>query len=173
MIDRFTYKQDLKRALQLSNKFERADGLIINFPLDIRTTSIEEINDITEAFILNLTDLTKRTPLYFIITFVELDGTNKDDISLNYKLILTCPKFKFSKYQLSDLITEIVGDEVWIELKYGNFSREEILVEIIPIHFGLSDIDVIKRLPKSIYDLIINDPINVISNESTWKNKQL
>jgi hypothetical protein len=173
MIDQSTYKKDLKRALQLSSKFERADGLIVNFPLDINTTSTEEINDITQAFILNLTELTKRTPLYFIITYVELDGTNKDDITLNYKLVLTCPKFKFSKYQLNDLITEIVGDEVWIDLKYGNFSREEILVEIIPIHFGISDIDVIKRLPKSIYDLIINDPINVISNEFSWKNKQL
>jgi hypothetical protein len=164
-------KKDLKRGVLLSSKFLETDAVIISFALNI-TTTVNEINSLTEMFINQLTDLLNGVSVYFLMTFIELDGT-VEDIFLNFKIVLTGKKFGFSKHQIRNIIIQIIGDEVWVDLKIGSFSREEILVEIIPIHFGITDKDLINKVPKEIFDLIINDPINVISDEYTWINKQI
>ena len=73
-------------------------------------------------------------------------------------------KFKsnITKYQVKNVLTQIIEDESWAEYQIKEVSKEELIVELVPIHLGITNSNVIKKLPQHLFNNLMSE-ITVIS----------
>ena len=168
MNNRFSLKKDIFNAINLSNSFDKSEVVIINLEVDMNT-SIESIEGMTQYLIDGLSKSIKKTNLYFITQYLELNGSDPETLSLNYKFILCGKKLNISRYQLRNILIGVIEDDSWGEYRINQVSKEELIVELVPIHLGITDSRIIKKIPSQILNKIMSD-ITVITG-GILKNK--
>lgn len=168
MNNRFSLKKNLFNAVNLSNSFDKSEVVIINLEIDI-DTSMESIEEMTQVLIEGLSKSIKKTNIYFVTQLLELNGLDPENLSLNYKFILCGKKLNISRYQLRNILIGVIEDDSWGEYRINQVSKEELIVELVPIHLGITDSRIIKKIPSQILNKIMSD-ITVISG-GILKNK--
>ena len=169
MNNRFSLKKNLFNAVNLSNSFDKSEVVIINLEIDI-DTSMESIEEMTQVLIEGLSKSIKKTNIYFVTQLLELNGLDTENLSLNYKFILCGKKLNISRYQLRNILIGVIEDDSWGEYRINQVSKEELIVELVPIHLGITDSRIIKKIPSQILNKIMSD-ITVITG-GILKNKQ-
>lgn len=152
----------------MSNSFDKSEVIIINLEIDI-DTSMESIEEMTQILIDGLSKSIKKTNLHFVTQFLELNGLNPETLSLNYKFILSGNKLNITRYQLRNVLIGVIEDDSWGEYRINQVSKEELIVELVPIHLGITDSRIIKKIPSQILNKIMSD-ITVITG-GILKNK--
>jgi hypothetical protein len=161
MDNRFSLKHNLFNAVNLSKSYDKTEVIIINLDIDINTTE-ESIKGITQDLIDGLTKCVRKTKIYFVTQYQELNGLDPETLSLNYKLILCGKKLNISRYQLRNILIGLLEDESWGEYQIKEVSKEELIVELVPIHLGITNSNVIKKLPQHLFNKMMSE-ITVIS----------
>ena len=87
MDNRFSLKKNLFNAVNLSKTFDKSEVILINLEIDINTSN-ESIEDMTQVLINGLTKCVRKTKIYFVTQYLELNGLDSENLSLNYKFIL-------------------------------------------------------------------------------------
>jgi len=170
MDNRFSLKQNLFNAVNLSKSYDKSEVVIINLEIDM-DTSMESIEEMTQVLIDGLTKYIKRTNIYFVTQFLELNGLDLENLSLNYKFILCGRKFNIARYQLRNILIGVIEGDSWGEYRINQVSKEELIVELVPIHLGITDSRIIKKIPNQILNKIMSD-ITVITGDQL-KNKPI
>lgn len=152
----------------MSNSFDKSEVVIINLEIEI-DTSMESIEEMTQILIDGLSKSIKKTNLHFVTQFLELNGLDPENLSLNYKFILCGKKLNISRYQLRNILIGVIEDDSWGEYRINQVSKEELIVELVPIHLGITDSRIIKKIPSQILNKIMSD-ITVITG-GILKNK--
>ena len=170
MNNRLSLKKNLFNAVNLSKSFDKSEVVIINLEIEI-DTSMESLEEMTQVLIDGLTKYIKRTNIYFVTQFLELNGLGPENLSLNYKFILCGDKFKsnITKYQVKNVLTQIIEDESWAEYQVKETSKEDLIVELVPIHLGITNSNVIKKLPQHLFNNLMSDITVITGNQ--LKNK--
>jgi hypothetical protein len=170
MNNRFSLKKNLFNAVNLSKSFDKSEVIIINLEVDINTTE-ESIKGITKVLINGLSKCTRKTKIYFVIQYLELNGIDPENLSLNYKFILCGEKFKLNitNHQVKNVLTQVIHDDSFGEYQIKEVSKEELVVELVPIHLGITNSNVIKKLPQHLFNKMMSD-ITVISGNQLENN---
>lgn len=168
MNNRFSLKKNLFNAVNLSNSFDKSEVVIINLEIDI-DTSMESIEEMTQVLIEGLSKSIKKTNIYFVTQLLELNGLDPENLSLNYKFILCGKKLNISRYQLRNILIGVIEDDSWGEYQIREVSKEDLIVELIPIHLGITDSGTIKKIPNQMLNNLMSD-ITVITG-GQLKNK--
>jgi len=170
MDNRFSLKRNLFNAVNLSKSFDKSEVIIINLEIDI-DTSMESIEEMTQVLIEGLSKSIKKTSLYFVTQYLELNGLDTETLSLNYKFILCGDKFKsnITKYQVKNVITQVIQDASFGEYEIKIVGKEDLIVELVPIHLGITDSRIIKKIPSQILNKIMSDITVITGNQ--LKNK--
>ena len=87
MDNRFSLKKNLFNAVNFSKTFDKSEVILINLEIDINTSN-ESIEDMTQVLINGLTKCVRKTKIYFVTQYLELNGLDLENLSLNYKFIL-------------------------------------------------------------------------------------
>jgi hypothetical protein len=170
MNNRFSLKKNLFNAVNLSNSFDKSEVVIINLEIDI-DTSMESIEEITQVLIEGLSKSVKKTNLYFVTQFLELNGLDPENLSLNYKFILCGKKLNITRHQVRNVLTQVIQNDSWGDHQIKELSKEELIVELVPIHLGITDSRILKKIPNQILNKIMSD-ITVITGDQL-KNKPI
>lgn len=170
MDNRFSLKKNLFNAVNLSKTFDKSEVILINLEIDINTSN-ESIEDMTQILINGLTKCVRKAKIYFVTQYIELNGLESETLSLNYKFILCGDKFKsnITKYQVKNVLTQIIEDETWAEYQIKEVSKEELIVELVPIHLGITDSTIIKNIPNQMFNKMMSDITVITGNQ--LKNK--
>jgi hypothetical protein len=165
MNNRFSLKKNLFNAVNLSNSFDKSEVILINLEIDINTSN-ESIEDMTQVLINGLTKCVRKTKIYFVTQYIELNGLESETLSLNYKFILCGDKFKsnITKYEVKNVITQVIQDDSFGEYEIKIVGKEDLIVELVPIHLGITDLRIIKKIPSQILNKIMSD-ITVITGD--------
>jgi hypothetical protein len=142
--------------------------ILINLEIDINTSN-ESIEDMTQVLINGLTKCVRKTKIYFITQYLELNGLDTENLSLNYKFILCGKKLNITRYQLRDILIGLLEDESWAEYQVKETSKEDLIVELVPIHLGITNSNVIKKLPQHLFNNLMSDITVITGNQ--LKNK--
>ena len=170
MDNRFSLKKNLFNAVNLSKTFDKSEVILINLEIDINTSN-ESIEDMTQVLINGLTKCVRKTKIYFVTQYIELNGLESETLSLNYKFILCGKKLNITRYQLRNVLIGLLEDESWGEYQMKQISKEELIVELVPIHLGITDSRILKKIPNQILNKIMSD-IMVITGDQL-KNKPI
>jgi hypothetical protein len=170
MNNRFSLKQNLFNAINLSKSFDKSEVILINLEIDINTSN-ESIEDMTKVLINGLIKCVRKTKIYFVTQYIELNGLDTESLSLNYKFILCGKKLNITRYQLRNVLIGLLEDESWGEYQIKEVSKEELIVELIPIHLGITDSRIIKKIPNQMLNNLMSDITVITSNE--LKNKPI
>ena len=168
MNNRFSLKKNLFNAVNLSKSFDKSEVILINLEIDINTSN-ESIEDMTQVLINGLTKCVRKTKIYFITQYLELNGLDTENLSLNYKFILCGKKLNITRYQLRDILIGLLEDESWAEYQVKETSKEDLIVELVPIHLGITNSNVIKKLPQHLFNNLMSDITIITGNQ--LKNK--
>ena len=168
MDNRFSLKKNLFNAVNLSKSFDKSEVILINLEIDINTSN-ESIEDMTQVLINGLTKCVRKTKIYFITQYLELNGLDTENLSLNYKFILCGKKLNITRYQLRDILIGLLEDESWAEYQVKETSKEDLIVELVPIHLGITNSNVIKKLPQHLFNNLMSDITVITGNQ--LKNK--
>lgn len=168
MNNRFSLKQNLFNAINLSKSFDKSEVIVINLEIDI-DTSMESIEEMTQVLIDGLSKSIKKTNLHFATQFLELNGLDSENLSVNYKFILCGKQLNVTKYQIRNILTQIIENNSWGEYQVKKLGKEELIVELIPIHLGITDSGTIKKIPNQMLNNLMSD-ITVITG-GILKNK--
>ena len=168
MNNRFSLKKNLFNAVNLSKSFDKSEVILINLEIDINTSN-ESIEDMTQVLINGLTKCVRKTKIYFITQYLELNGLDTENLSLNYKFILCGKKLNITRYQLRDILIGLLEDESWAEYQVKETSKEDLIVELVPIHLGITNSNVIKKLPQHLFNNLMSDITVITGNQ--LKNK--
>ena len=168
MNNRFSLKKNLFNAVNLSKSFDKSEVILINLEIDINTSN-ESIEDMTQVLINGLTKCVRKTKIYFITQYLELNGLDTENLSLNYKFILCGKKLNITRYQLRDILIGLLEDESWAEYQVKETSKEDLIVELVPIHLGITNSSVIKKLPQHLFNNLMSDITVITGNQ--LKNK--
>ena len=161
MNNRFSLKQNLFNAVNLSKSYDKTEVIIINLDIDINTTE-ESIKGITQDLIDGLSQSIKKTNLHFVTQFLELNGLNPETLSLNYKFILCGKKLNITRHQVKNVLVRVIQDDSFGEYEIKKTNREELMIELIPIHLGITDSRIIKNIPNQMLNKMMSD-ITVIT----------
>lgn len=168
MDNRFSLKQNLFNAVNLSKSYDKTEVIIINLDIDINTTE-ESIKGITQNLIDGLSKCIRKTKIYFVTQYLELNGLDPENLSLNYKFILCGKKLNITRYQLRNVLIRLLEDQSWIEYQIKEVSKEELIVELVPIHLGITDSTIIKNIPNQMFNKMMSDITVITGNQ--LKNK--
>jgi hypothetical protein len=157
MNDRFALRQHLKSILSLTEGIDTASLLVISIELDIDTAK-ELVDNITSYFVKNILILIKpKNQIEFMSKNLELVVHGKECIYLNYRFFV-CGDFRISNYHLYRVIKKVIGEKEYCDVTFEKMDKNEIITELLPIHFGITDQRAINIIPPEIYnDLICND----------------
>lgn len=161
MNNRFSLKKNLFNAVNLSKSYDKTEVIIINLDIDINTTE-ESIKGITQDLIDGLSKSIKKTNLHFVTQFLELNGLNPETLSLNYKFILCGKKLNITRHQVKNVLVRVIQDNSFGEYEVKKTNREELMIELIPIHLGITDSRIIKNIPNQMLNKMMSD-ITVIT----------
>jgi len=170
MNNRLSLKKNLFNAVNLSKSFDKSEVVIINLEIEI-DTSMVLIEEMTQVLIEGLSKSIKKTNIYFLTQFLELNGLDHENLSLNFKFILCGKRLNITRYQLRDILIGVIEDDSWGEYRINQVSKEELIVELVPIHLGITDSRIIKKIPNQILNKIMSD-ITVITGDQL-KNKPI
>jgi hypothetical protein len=169
MINNFSFKHDLLKIIQMSKNFSDVDSLTINVEIE-QNTPLKEINLMVEKFTVELGKLIKGKKVDYLFYVLEFSGINEEYISYNLKIVLVLPKLSLPKYKVKNIIHDVVGEETWSEFKFKRLTNDELVIEIIPIHLGIANPNILNKIPKEIYNVITNDSFFVIPGELLGRN---
>ena len=169
MDNRFSLKKNLFNAVNLSKTFDKSEVILINLEIDINTSN-ESIEDMTQVLINGLTKCVRKKKIYFVTQYLELNGLDSENLSLNYKFILCGKKLNITRYQLRNVLIRLLEDQSWIEYQVKKeVSKEELIVELVPIHLGITDSTIIKNIPNQMFNKMMSDITVITGNQ--LKNK--
>ncbi len=153
----------------MSKNFSDVDSLTINVEIE-QNTPLKEINLMVEKFTVELGKLIKGKKVDYLFYVLEFSGINEEYISYNLKIVLVLPKLSLPKYKVKNIIHDVVGEETWSEFKFKRLTNDELVIEIIPIHLGIANPNILNKIPKEIYNVITNDSFFVIPGELLGRN---
>jgi len=168
MNNRLSLKKNLFNAVNLSKPFDKSEVIIINLEIDVNSSN-ESIEEMTQILINGLSNSIKKNKMYFVTQYLELNGLDPENMSLNYKFILCGKKLNITRHQVRNVLTQVIHDDSFGEYQIKEVSKEELVVELVPIHLGITNSNVIKKLPQHLFNKMMSD-ITVISGNQLENN---
>jgi hypothetical protein len=123
----------------------------------------------TQILINGLSKSIKKNKMYFVTQYLELNGLDPENLSLNYKFILCGKKLNITRHQVRNVLTQVIHDDSFGEYQIKEVSKEGLVVELVPIHLGITNSNVIKKLPQHLFNKMMSD-ITVISGNQLENN---
>lgn len=168
MNNRLSLKKNLFNAVNLSKSFDKSEVIIINLEIDVNSSN-ESIEEMTQILINGLSKSIKKNKMYFVTQYLELNGLDPENLSLNYKFILCGKKLNITRHQVRNVLTQVIHDDSFGEYQIKEVSKEGLVVELVPIHLGITNSNVIKKLPQHLFNKMMSD-ITVISGNQLENN---
>ena len=168
MNNRLSLKKNLFNAVNLSKSFDKSEVIIINLEIDVNSSN-KSIEEMTQILINGLSKSIKKNKMYFVSQYLELNGLDPENLSLNYKFILCGKKLNITRHQVRNVLTQVIQNDSWGEYQIKELSKEELIIELVPIHLGITNSNIIKKIPHPLFNNLMSDITVITSNQ--FENK--